>query len=493
LIIIRLLFIISLLTAANSHRCNFTEGLSQTRHLHRPSLGYSFSISNGYFKIHYDLDGPNAIENIDYDTNGIPDYIEEVVSAATASYDFIRSLGYDDTYISDCDESILDTDNLYHCNHFGGDSYYDIYIKDLPASSSYVKYGENLLDNSSLGTSYILIDNGYTEDEYHTKGEDAMKVTIAHEFFHAIQRSYRIDPGNEVFFYEMSSVWMEDLIFPEVNDYLDEAWTDEFFDNPNVNITDYPTVKGYSLGLYAHYLSSVIDSDQNYSIILEMWDEFKNESSALTAINSVLESNYGLDFTRTFIDFCSLNFFNGYYSDEQNEFYYHPDQVYAQPITIPVMIDFEPNVSIDKSFSGQNLNVFGFDLDPNLIFDIGVSDDLLSSDIMGNIVLFSQNNLDNQEVLSLGSFDEEYTSFESIYFILGSELPIDISFDVFFCNEQKTGDVMQDCIINVLDYIKMVDYILQFEICDSVYDLNDDNECNILDTIELVSQIMETP
>ncbi|MBI45229.1 MAG: hypothetical protein CMG66_03585 [Candidatus Marinimicrobia bacterium] len=491
LIIIRLLFIVSLLTAANSHRCNLTEGLSKTRS-YRPIQQYSFT-QNGRFTVHYDLEGLHAIEDIDQDITGIPDYIEQVINAANTSYDFIVSLGYDDLYISDCDENILDTDNPLHCIHFGGDSSYDIYIKDLASTSNYVKYGENFLDNNFEGTSFIEIDNGFTEDAYHTNGEDAMKVTIAHEFFHAIQRSYRIDPADDVFFYEMSSVWMEDLIFPDVNDYINEVWTDELFDNPNVDITDYTTVKGYSLGLYAHYLSSVIDSDQDHSIILEMWQKFRSESSALTAINSVLESNYGLDFTRTFVDFCSLNFFNGYYSDEQNEFYYHADQVYAQPITIPVMTDFEPNVSIDKSFSGENLNVFGFDLDPNLIFDIGVSDNLLNSDIMGNIVLFSQSNLENQEVLSLGNFDEQYTNFESIYFILGSELPTDIAFNVFFCDEQAGGDVIQDCIINVLDYIKMVDFILQFETYNPLYDLNDDNECNVLDTIELVSQIMETP
>ena len=112
---------------------------------------------------------------------------------------------------------------------------------------------------------------------------------------------------------------------------------------------------------------------------------------------------------------------------------------------------------------------------------------------MGNIVLFSQSNLENQEVLSLGNFDEPYTNFESIYFILGSELPTDMVFNVFFCDEQAGGDVIQDCIINVLDYIKMVDSIFQSEVCNPLYDLNDDSECNISDTVLLVTQIMEAP
>ena len=37
------------------------------------------------------------------------------------------------------------------------------------------------------GSSYIKIDNKYEEGDYYTSGLDAMKVTVAHEYFHAIQ------------------------------------------------------------------------------------------------------------------------------------------------------------------------------------------------------------------------------------------------------------------------------------------------------------------
>ena len=48
-----------------------------------------------------------------------------------------------------------------------------------------------------------------------------MRLTVAHEFFHAIQRAYRAYPsGNTTFLYEMSSTWIEDVIVPDGNDYL---------------------------------------------------------------------------------------------------------------------------------------------------------------------------------------------------------------------------------------------------------------------------------
>ena len=80
-----------------------------------------------------------------------------------------------------------------------------------------------------------------------------MKITIAHEFFHAIQRAYLESDGYNSFFFELSSVWIEDVIFPNVNDYmLFGPAAGDYFDNPEINIDQ---CNGYGLGLYGHYLN----------------------------------------------------------------------------------------------------------------------------------------------------------------------------------------------------------------------------------------------
>ena len=67
-----------------------------------------------------------------------------------------------------------------------------------------------------------------------------MRVTVVHEFFHAIQRSYQIYPSGNGFLYELTSTWIEDVAYPDNNDYI--YWTDNFFDNPEQSIdqTDGP-------------------------------------------------------------------------------------------------------------------------------------------------------------------------------------------------------------------------------------------------------------
>ena len=97
-----------------------------------------------------------------------------------------------------------------------------------------------------------------------------MRLTIAHEFFHAIQRSYRTVPNSDTYFWEMSSTWIEDIIVPDGNDYI--YWVDPFFNNPEQNISD---TDGYSIALFGHYLSIIIDGHSNQldsGIIKKIWE-----------------------------------------------------------------------------------------------------------------------------------------------------------------------------------------------------------------------------
>ena len=78
------------------------------------------------------------------------------------------------------------------------DGLYDIYIEQLPNGS----YGWNCPDGD-LGKSWVEIDDDYIGTGYSTSGLDAMKISVAHEYFHAIQRSYKPIPGQNSFFYEL--------------------------------------------------------------------------------------------------------------------------------------------------------------------------------------------------------------------------------------------------------------------------------------------------
>ena len=58
-----------------------------------------------------------------------------------------------------------------------------------------------------------------------------MQISVAHEYFHGIQWGYEENLGSNAYFYEMTSMWFEDVLIPDGNDYLD-GWADPLIDNP---------------------------------------------------------------------------------------------------------------------------------------------------------------------------------------------------------------------------------------------------------------------
>ena len=279
----------------------------------------TFAISpTGHFYIHFDTTGNAAPSLVDINLNGIPDYIDEVGAIAdSAHHVLVDVMGWKE-------------------EPFDGDGGYDIYVMSYAPGV----YGYNYPDIGK--TSYLQIDNDYLG--YSTKFDltplQIMQITVAHEYFHGIQWGYEENLGNNAYFYEMTSMWFEDILIPDGNDYLD-GWTDRLFTNPTLpfNATSSQGRKGYELALFGHYLSSYIDekgalNEKNSTILREIWDYYSTYSStnAYNAIKYILENNYNHYFTQLWIDFLSRNLYNGMYSDMNNPFYYYIDQSIADPI-----------------------------------------------------------------------------------------------------------------------------------------------------------------
>ena len=79
--------------------------------------------------------------------------------------------------------------------------------------------------------SYLELDNDYTNPVYQqTKGTDALRVTIAHEFHHAVQFGY-YQGTDGVWWQESTSTWMEEVAYPHIDDYL--QYLPSFLDVPH--------------------------------------------------------------------------------------------------------------------------------------------------------------------------------------------------------------------------------------------------------------------
>ncbi len=459
--------------------------LTSDQYRSRPSLDtYAISPSNHFF-IHYDLEGFNAPDLIDQygmdsnTPNNIPDYIDEVA------------------LIADQVRDILVNQMNFLSEPADEDGVYDIYIKN---KSNY-NYGINIPDNTINGgevsypnASYIEIDNEYEPGAYYTSGLNTMKLVVAHEFFHAIQRSYSSPAAGHTYFWEMTATWIEDIIVPDGNDYM--FWVDDFFENPNINIS---ATDGYSIALFSHYLSNVIAAGDN-TIIREIWENYSsNNNNPLSSIETVLESNYQTNFQKSWTDFCSRNFFNGLYGNMNNNIYFHIDQINLLPIQ-----SFANSLS-NYELINENLLISDFILtsssSKNLSYIVDdfskvIIDSSPSDQVEGFISILSDNSY-YQHIYMNNNIQEIYLAPEDKFFLSYSKYNnglIDIDIEYLSNFIFTIGDCNLDQNINILDLVLLVDLIFSDSvIIDTQFsnsDINSDNILNIFDAILLIDLIL---
>ena len=145
--------------------------------------------------MHYDTSGYNKPEMTDSDTNGIPDWIDSTLVYMEYAWNLqVNELGYDPPNPDD--------------GKGGGDEI-DVYVWNF-GNGSYGVTEPEKNDDGSI-TSYMLIDNDYSESQYATKGYGALRVTTAHEFFHTIHFHYVPSFYSQLSWWmEQSAVWMEE-------------------------------------------------------------------------------------------------------------------------------------------------------------------------------------------------------------------------------------------------------------------------------------------
>ena len=355
-----------------------------------------------HFYIHYDIDGNDGLDLIDDSGNGIPDYIDNVGIFADSAYYMLKDkMGYE---VEPAD----------------ADGVYDIYIKYLP--SGY--YGFNLSEGN--GISYLEIGSNYEGYNSPASPEQLLLITISHEYFHAIQRGYKpYYSSNDIYFLEMSSMWFEDVIVPNGNDYLD-GWADPLINNPTVEFDD--TGPGYELALFGHYLSSFIDPDgtldaKNSTIMRQIWENYSSNSTyplALSSIKNVLNGvEYSL-FIECWVDFISRNLYNGI--DEN--YYYYGDQALIDPIdTNPQTLS--SNESFTLHLNDKSVAIQSFSINNNIPLFITHS----MNDYVGRVATLTENNSMNN--FEWGSNGTTIITDDEVHFIYGSETQGSVIIKIF--------------------------------------------------------------
>ncbi|UCD16666.1 MAG: hypothetical protein JSV44_09410 [Candidatus Zixiibacteriota bacterium] len=262
----------------------------------------------GYFLLHYTTTGFNAVYQANIDTlnggDGVPDFVNQIAMIADSVWmKTIDDLGF----------PVPPPDGFYP---EGGDNRYDIYIRVLGPSIFGMTTPEVPVSNMSI-TSFMEINTDYRIGPYVTKPLDAVRVTLAHEFFHAVQfgmdftEFYETDDGMKLFFWwEMSAVWMEEQLYDHVNDYY--FYIPFYFELPWKSFQWSFGLHQYGAGIFPIFLSEKWGTD----IIFDIWNRcqyYGEGPDFLQAADDAIAASSGgqYDLRMAFQEFTIWNFLTG--------------------------------------------------------------------------------------------------------------------------------------------------------------------------------------
>ena len=278
-------------------------GTSITRILQRPSMQKSILV--GAFRIHYDTVGQNTPALLDNQGNRIDStydaYADSVATIANHVRGFeIDSLGYDPPPPD---------------NGLGGGDEYDVYIVKWVLEPSLVDaYGltepENQISGSIRWTSFLKIHNDFSfvrpSRGRDNRGLPGLKVTLAHEYHHAIQLgAYGLWSGHE-YFYEITSTWLEDVLYTDVNDY--DQYLPAHFNHPEEAFTTFDPggVIQYGRCLWGHFVAKRFGRGS----MRRAWESIRT-MPPLPAMDNALQTYYQSNFREAFAEWTKWNYFTG--------------------------------------------------------------------------------------------------------------------------------------------------------------------------------------
>lgn len=165
-----------------------------------------YDTPQGHVRVHYvadpaDRDSPSLTSTR---VGGVPDWIVAVGEAAEGAWARETALGFPAPPADDGDGA-----------ERGGDGRYDLYVCDL-ASHDLGELAATVADPPGSGFSYVVVDNDYAPAEVaplKTSGLEQLRVTVAHELFHAIQIGESRGRLPE-WLAEATAVWMEGIVAP---------------------------------------------------------------------------------------------------------------------------------------------------------------------------------------------------------------------------------------------------------------------------------------
>jgi hypothetical protein len=264
-----------------------------------------YTVSPRYFRrscttrfcVHWVTRSADAPSLIDRNRNRIPDWIDRVKPVlGTVWSTEVGRFGYRRP-LSDLTSS----------RHRGGNpnGKLDVFIADVGSDGL---YGYCASDDPRRGrqlSAFCVLDDDYSAAQFRegAQGNAALKVTTAHEFFHAVQFAY--DAYEDPWLMEATATWIEDEVFSAINDNVQFLSTSPVGMSPWRPL-DYFTPNGrhhYGVWIFFRYLSERFGR----AIVRDIWvgAAERNLYSVRALVREITAR--GADFGSVFADFGAAN------------------------------------------------------------------------------------------------------------------------------------------------------------------------------------------
>ncbi|CAN5218232.1 hypothetical protein BH24ACT23_BH24ACT23_01230 [soil metagenome] len=236
-------------------------------------------------------------------SNGIPDYIDQVIGAMEESRAIQNvDLGWPD-YKDDGSK--------------GGDGKLDVYVADIcNEKGGACVFGYASPDDGSAGclgppfkcAAYLVIDNDYNFGEFGYEDPGIpLEVTTAHEYNHILQ--FNLDSLQDTWMFESTATWSEEKTFPDDDDWL--FYTDFWASSSRSPLTGADGGRGlkiYGAAVWNHWIENGY-SKLGPGVVLDAWEVSRDVSpqdNAVAAYNRALKDlPGGMNFSRQFADFAT--------------------------------------------------------------------------------------------------------------------------------------------------------------------------------------------
>ncbi|NQT64446.1 MAG: hypothetical protein HQ556_15905 [Candidatus Marinimicrobia bacterium] len=452
-----------------------------------------FISPGGHFSFNYATTGTNAVPATDSDVSGVPDFVEWAA-----------------TYLDYTWAQEVDSAGFAGPNHVGGDGFYNVSFENM---GPYGYCTTSSVDGSEL--TRLVLHNSYIgfganqDPEGNVKG--AMKVTCAHEFKHASQRSE--SSWSEGGWVELDATWAEEFVYDYVNDsMLNFMGSGDPYSHPHWGL-DHGGTGSYEDYAWEDFMHQRFDANSyTQAPILEYfwnWRQTHTTQNVMESYGQAL-TQYGSSLQEAFGEYVVWNFFTGsraVMADGNSQFGYDEAGINGYPTAT---LAFTHNsYPITSSVAGiENLGSKMIRL--NTSNQLGLEIDFDGQDGVQMSAMWAIRQDDN--TVDWGSIDLDGSNNGSIVLdvrdatmaalipvvtqITGNTYGASYTIERNSLAECDPGDINDDSNLDVSDLVRLVAIILgnglppnDVELCAT--DVNEDGQSNIQDVITLVDNIIQ--